>query len=832
LGRLREGERVLVHAGAGGVGMAAIQIARHGGAEVYATASPAKWDVLRELGLDDDHIASSRDLDFRERFLEATGEEGMDLVLDSLAGEFVDASLDLLPRGGRFVEIGKADVREPETVAEEHSGVEYRAFDLVEAGPERIQEMMVEVVGLLEGGALRHPPVTSWDVHRAPAAFRHMREARHVGKIVLSVPRTPEPDGTILITGGTGGLGALLARHLAERGAGRLVLTSRRGAETPGVDALEAELRELGATPVVAACDVADRDQLEALLGEIPDEHPLTTVIHAAGVLDDGTIGSLTREQLDRVMRPKVDGALNLHELTAGLDLAEFLMFSSLAGTLGSPGQANYAAANAFLDALARSRQADGLPAKSLVWGAWSESAGMAGDRDAADTDRLRRLGAELMTNDEGLALFDAARDAGDAVPVPVRLDTAALRAQARDGLLPPILSGLVRAPSRSSGARTGSLARRLAELPEDKWDEAVLELVRRDVAAVLGHDSPDQVGPQRSFKELGFDSLSAVELRNRLTQTTGLRLTSTLVFDHPTIEAAARFVRSEVSGVERREPARPSAPTRSDEPIAIVGMSCRYPGGASSPDELWELVTSGTDAISSFPDDRGWDVDRLYDPDPDKPHTCYVREGGFLYDATDFDARFFKIGQGEATAMDPQQRLMLETTWDAFQNAGIDPASLRETDTGVFAGAIEMGYRREVPAAYEAFRMTGTTLSVLSGRLAHTFGLQGPAMTVDTACSSSLVALHLACQSLIRGECSLALAGGVTVMAAPDLFVDFARQRGLAPDGRCKSYGAGADGTGFSEGAGVLVLERLSEARRLGHRVLAVVRGSAVNQD
>ena len=831
IGGLREGQAVLVHAGAGGVGMAAIQIARHLGAEVYATASPAKWDVLRGLGLDDRHIASSRDLDFGERFLEANGGKGVDVVLNSLAREFVDASLELLPRGGRFVEIGKADIRDPEQVAAGHEGVEYRAFDLLEAGPERIQEMLAELVELFERGVLSHPPISSWDVRRSPDAFRHMREGRHVGKIVLSVSQPPDPDGTILITGATGGLGALVARHLAaEHGARRLLLTSRRGAAADGAEELVAALAEFGCQAGVAACDVADREQVEALLAEIPEEHPLTAVVHAAGVLDDGVIGSLDGDRLKRVMAPKVDGAINLHELTKDAELAQFVLFSSIAGTLGSPGQANYSAANTFLDALARERHGSGLPATSLAWGAWER--GMGGDLDDAGGAQGQRMGMTALSDEDGLALFDAARDAGDPLLAPVRLDTAALRIRARDGLLPPILSSLAPAQPGRPRASAGSLARRLAQLPEGEWEEAVLELVRRDVASVIGHASPDQVDPKRSFKELGFDSLAAVELRNRLTQTTGLRLSSTLVFDHPTVEAVARFVRSEVSGAEGLEPARPRVPAHSDEPIAIVGMSCRYPGGVSSPDELWELVASGTDAISGFPDDRGWDLERLYDPDPDKPGTVYTRHGGFLYDAADFDAGFFGIGPSEALAMDPQQRLMLEAAWDAFQSAGIDPASLRETETGVFAGAADTDYRERVGEAYEAFRLTGTTMSVLSGRLAHMFGLQGPAMTVDTACSSSLVAMHLACQSLLRGESSLALAGGVSVMAAPDLFIEFARQRGLASDGRCKSYGAAADGTGFSDGLGVLVLERLSDARRNGHRVLAVIRGSAVNQD
>ncbi len=835
LAKLKAGEALLLHGAAGGVGTAALQLATHLGAEIFATAHPDKWETLRKLGVDEAHISSSRSLEFKDKFLASTAGRGVDVVLDSLAGEFVDASLELLPRGGRFIEMGKLDIREPDEVAAEHEGVHYRAFDMFEAGPARIHEMLAELVELFERGVLSHPPIASWDVRRSLEAFRLLRESKHIGKIVLDVPQPPDPERTVLITGGTGGLGALLARHLVvEHGARHLLLVSRRGLEADGAGALAAELGELGCDVRIEACDVSDRAQLQRLLASISAEHPLGTAIHAAGVLDDGTIDSLDRERLRRVMAPKVDAALNLHELAGE---AELILFSSAAAPMGTPGQGNYAAANAFLDALAAHRRARGLPGVSLAWGAWEEGAGMTGELTAADLARFERLGVTPLSEEQGLELFDVARAIDEPLLIPMGLDLAPLRAQAKAGILPPVLRGLIRTPTRRSADAKGSLARRLADTPESEWDAIVSELVRGHVAGVLGHAGSEAVDPLRSFKDLGFDSLAAVELRNRLGQATGLKLPSTLVFDHPTPTAVAALLRSKAQGARRDSAPTAQTLASADEQIAIVGMSCRYPGGVASPEDLWRLVAEGTDAIGELPADRGWDIERLYDPDPDNPSTSYTRNGGFLYDADEFDAAFFGIAPREALAMDPQQRLMLEGAWEAFEDAGIAPASLAGSQTGVFAGVISSSYGLDglgSPAQQEieGYMATGSIASVVSGRIAYTFGLEGPALSIDTACSSSLVGIHMACQALRSGECGLALAGGVTVLANPGVFIAFSRQRVLSPDGRCKAFGASADGVGWSEGVGLLVLERLSDARRNGHRVLGLIRGSAVNQD
>ncbi len=577
LATVKAGQRVLVHAGTGGVGMAAVQLARHLGVEVFATASRGKWDTLRAMGFDDDHISDSRSLEFEDKFRAVTGGRGFDVVLDSLAGEFVDASLRLVAPGGVFLEMGKTDIRDPQAIAGQYPGVRYRAFDLFEAGPDRIQQILAELTELFEGGVLRPLPVTTFDVRRAPAALRYLSQARHVGKVVMTMPGA-WAAGTVLVTGGTGMAGSALARHVVARhGVRHLVLVSRRGPEAPGAAELVAELSGAGCAVQVVACDAADREALAKVIADIGVQHPLSAVIHTAGALDDALVTSLTPERMDVALRAKVDAAWNLHELTRDLDVSAFVLFSSMAGLVGSSGQGNYAAANSFLDGLAAHRRAHGLPAISLGWGLWDQASGMTGGLATVDFARFARDGVLAMSSDEALELFDTALIVDEPFVLPAHIDLAALRVKFDGGTLPPMFVDLINAPTRrqvddslAAAKSKSALLQRLEGLDEDEQHAVLLDLVRSTIATVLGSASPETIDPDQAFQELGFDSLTAVEMRNRLKTATGLALSPTLIFDYPNSAALAGYIHGEIVGSSG--PVAPAAAPGEAEIQRVVG--------------------------------------------------------------------------------------------------------------------------------------------------------------------------------------------------------------------------------------------------------------------
>ncbi|MET7642033.1 type I polyketide synthase, partial [Streptomyces sp. NPDC005438] len=755
----------------------------------------------------------------------STGLAATMTLAQALGDAGIDAPLWIATAGA--VSVGPADpVRSPaqamvwglgRVVGLEHPDRWGGLVDLPERWTERDGARLVAV---LADGSEDQVALRGTDVQ-----LRRLVRARPTGRDEADRPW--EPRGTALITGGTGGIGSELARWLARHGIEHLVLTGRRGEEAPGAGELREELAELGVGVTFVACDVADRAALANAFEAVPEEHPLTAVVHAAGVGQFQRLDEHDVSLLAEVARAKVWGAVHLDELLGDRELDAFVLFSSNAGVWGSGGQGAYAAANAFLDAYAQQRRARGLVATSIAWGAWGGS-GMAADEGMAR--HLRARGIRAMDPDLALAALRGAVEHDEHCAVVADMDWARFAEGFTAARPRPLLDELPEAQPVVEAAGTGAdagadgeLRRRLAgRSPEEQLRE-LLELVRKHAAAVLGHESAEAIEPGRAFREVGFDSLTAVELRNRLSTVTGLRLPATLVFDHAQPRALATHLRSELLGEQTVEQAVATTVSAHDEPIAIVGMACRYPGDVASPDDLWKLLEAGADALSPLPTDRGWPAS-----------VAGVAEGGFVRDATGFDAAFFGMSPREALAADPQQRLLLEASWEVFEQAGINPESVRGTRTGVFVGCNNMGYGGgpDIPDEVQGHLLVGNATSVASGRVAYTLGLEGPAITLDTACSSSLVALHWAAQSLRSGESSMALAGGVSVLVTPDSFTEFSRQGGLAGDGRCKAFSDEADGTGWGEGVGVLLLERLSDAQRNGHQVLAVVRGSAINQD
>nr|WP_225798202.1 type I polyketide synthase [Streptomyces aculeolatus] len=745
--------------------------------------------------------------------------------------------------------------------------------------------VQAQVWGVGRVAALEHPRM--WrglidlphDIGGDDAAWRQLPELltapeedqialRATGPVARRMARAPlgtaaakrawRPRDTVMIVGATGVLGAQLVRWMAREGAEHLLLVSRRGMDAPGATDLKAELDALGVQAHFAACDITDKQAMAGLIenarGELP---PIRTVVHSVTQAGLDPLADITLDQLHDTA--KVVGADVLDALFDEDTLDAFVLFSSIAAFWGSGDHAAYAAANAHLDALAARRRRRGLTATSIAWGVWNAFNESDDTKTAVRSvlyDRANRQGLPLLDAGTALSGLRQVLDHDETFVAISAIDWdrfAPLFTSARTSWfladLPDARAVLAAQQQEQKQQETApeddgtqALRAQLSDVSPEERGRFVLDLVRSQVAVVLGHETAETVESGRAFKDMGFDSLTGVDLRNRLTAETGLQLPATLVFDYPTPRGLADFLGRELAGEATPDAdAATTVATADDEPIAIVSMACRYPGGAESPDELWDLIAAGGDAISGFPTDRGWDMDGRVDQSaaagPDRRSgTSYVSSGGFLRGMADFDAALFGISPREALTMDPQQRLILESLWELFERAGIDPHSMKGSQTGTFIGCSWSEYcsgqRNSAQEGIEGYLITGGTPSVISGRAAYAFGLEGPAISIDTACSSSLVALHLAAQGLRNGECSMAVAGGVAVQIEIGAFVSFSSQGALAADGRCKAFSAAADGMGLSEGVGMVLLERLSDARRNGHEVLAVIRGSAMNQD
>ena len=840
LAALEAGDRVLIHAGAGGVGLAAIQLAQAAGAEVFATASARKRAYLRSHGVE--HVFDSRSTAFGREILDATGGAGVDVVLNSLTGEgFIEASLDCLAQGGRFVELARRDILSEDEMAAERPDVAYSILDLYtmkEQDPARPGAALREVLTRVATGELAPLRHIRWPLAETSAAMGFMRAARHIGKIVLTTPPLRagrlRQDGTYLVTGGMGGIGCALAEWLAERGAGSVVLNGRRPPDAAAEAAIEA-LRARGFRIEVEIADVTDTAALDAMLartdGGLP---PLAGVIHSVGVLSDAALGNQSWESFQSVLWPKILGAWHLHRVTADRDLDMFVLFSSVAGILGNPGQANHAAANAFLDQLAAHRRALGLPGQAIAWGAWSEL-GEAEEQRERIAGRREASGTGWFTPEKGFKAFERLlrQDAANAVVAAVDWPVFGESIGGRPPLLEEVLA--VAADDEDSSPSEDLLVR-LAATPAAEREDLLESFLQREVQAVLR--LPSAPPPTVGFFDLGMDSLMAVELRNRLNRAFSETYVApnTLVFDHPTIKDLALHMAGELAETDAADADQagaeqsPQPSLRSaDDGIAIVGMACRFPG---APDvaTYWRQLEAARDAVSNGREDDGpW---AGVAGDPEVGGTAWG-QGGFVEGIDRFDARFFGMTPIGARMTDPQQRLLLETSWRALEDAGMDPNGLRGSRTGVYVGLATSEYRDLMLASAEdSLNYIGTASSTAVGAVAFKLGLMGPAMPVVLNCAASLVTVQQAVAGLRRGEVDLALVGGVNAVLSSGLSREMAELGMLSRQGRCKTFDASADGFVRSEGCGMVVLKRLSEAEADGDRIWAVVRGAAVNQN
>ncbi len=838
LAALKAGDRVLVHAGAGGVGLAAIQLAQAAGADVFATASAPKQAYLRSLGVE--HVFDSRSTAFGREILDVTDGAGVDVVLNSLTGEgFIEASLSCLAQGGRFVELARRDILSEDEMAALRPDVAYSILDLYvlkQEDPERPGAALKEVLARIATGELAPLTHTRWPLAETSAAMGFMRAARHIGKIVLTTPplgaERLRRDGTYLVTGGLGGIGSALAEWLAERGAGTVVLNGRRPPDPAAERAIES-LRARGFRIEVELADVTDTDALDAMLARMDEAlPPLAGVIHSVGVLSDAALGNQSWESFETVLWPKMLGAWHLHRATAERDLDMFVLFSSVAGVLGNPGQANHAAANAFLDQLAAHRRALGLPGQAIAWGAWSEL-GEAEEQRERIAGRREASGTGWFSPEQGFKAFERLlrQDATSAVVAAVDWPVFGDAVGGRPPLLEDLLVGAEEAGDDASSSE--DLLAQLGATPAAGREDLLVSFLQREVQAVLR--LPSAPASAVGFFDLGMDSLMAVELRNRLNRAFSdtYAAPNTLVFDYPTIADLARHL---VDALGEPAPAPEAAPEPDPQPavrseddgIAIVGMACRFPG---APDigAFWRQLETGRDAVTNGRQDNGaWTG---IAGDPEVGNDIWGR-GGFVEEIDRFDARFFGVQPIGARMMDPQQRLLLETSWRALEDAGIDPEGLKGSRTGVYAGIATSEYRDLMMANGGGPDYLGTASGMAVGGVAFRLGLMGPAMPVMLNCAASLVTVQQAVAGLRTGEVDLALVGGVNAIFSPGLTRAMAALGMLSRQGRCKTFDASADGFVRSEGCGMVVLKRLADAEAEGDRIWAVIRGAAVNQN
>jgi polyketide synthase 12/polyene macrolide polyketide synthase/epothilone polyketide synthase D len=856
--KLKSGDRVLIHAAAGGVGIAAIQLAKLIGAEIYATVSTVeKRKLIESLGVKPDHIMNSRTTEFSDNILNMTGGKGVDVVLNSLTSEdYIAKSLATLAPNGRFLEIAKHDIWSEDQVADFRPDVKYSIIaidEVTKQNPELIGNILTNIIEQIKSAKIKPLQATIYSMSQAKQAFEFMAQGKHAGKIVLTIqdektrkrflPITiKNNDAIYLITGGLGGLGLEVAKWLAAKGAKSLALVGR---SKPNARAHQiiSSLQHAGVEVKIILADIANAKDVAKIFKQLR----ITGIIHAAGILNDATLMQQDFDKYLKVINPKIIGAWNLQTAIEKnkQQLDFFVSFSSATSIFGNVGQSNYAAANSFLDTLTFYQRQNHIQAFSINWGPWAD-VGLAANVDKASQEQMALNGIKTFNPETGISALEKLLLGDSTGPETIVLDInwskfMLQNADSTSFLYSEMAKTIVKQNNKKVYDKNNQLIQNLIKSSSNERIEILGTYIENEIKTVLNLGPNEIIDRRSGVASLGLNSLMSVEFRNRLTKALGdvfaKALPATLLFNYPTIEALTQYLLSEALALEEKQVVSVVKSHRSnDEPIAIVGMSCRFPGGANSLDEYWRVLSSGIDTITEIPKAR-FNIDDYYDPDPDIPEKIYPRGGGFIDNVDLFDAKFFGIAPGEALALDPQQRLLLELSLEALESANITPESLFGSKTGVFIGEASNDYLQILMNsaqrdALEAYILTGNIHSTSAGRISYSFGFQGPAISVDTACSSSLVSIHLACQSLRDGSSDVALAAGVNLILTPDSYILGSKMLAFSKDSHCRTFDKDADGFARGEGCGVVVLKRLSGAIHDGDNILAVIKGSAINQD
>ena len=865
--KLQSGQRVLIHSAAGGVGLAAIQFAQRVGAELFATASAPKHEYLRSLGVK--HISTTRDEQVFAREMSAmVTVRGVDVVLNSLtSGDYIGKTVALLSPSARWIEIGKRNIWSHTRMQSERPDVKYVTHSLNEllpSEPERLVPMLQDLAAHVEAGVVQPLPMKVFQMRgELVEAFRWLQSGQAIGKVVVRVERSLEVcpvndgKGAVLVTGGLGGLGIVTAEALVEVGARCVVLVSRSGKikyTNQGLGERLEALRTSGARVVLERCDTSDDAQVEALLERVRECYgPLRVVVHAAGVLSDALLMKQDCDSIRRVWRPKADGAWFLHKHTMSKDteLKSFVVYSSVAALFGNAGQANYSAANAYLDGLVRWRVAQGLPGTSVQWPA------VLGVGMAAAMEAGTRIGENLSVGAKTVKMVIKQVVLGSHLSEPVQ--AVIPRGMLEVGAMPSTVTSLVESvrfkPAGGKSRRglqvgqpgqSAALDSRWHGMGSDDIRRLSSDVVTSQVRALLcEEDLEGGVDPSTPLMDVGLDSLASTQLVQGLSENLGVKLPPTLLFDYPTINVLSDHLTALVmedmamlqgTGDNENQRAMGGSVSPHEREVAITGMSCRFPGGIEGPAMFWDSIQAGRCMAGKVPF-RRWDVNAVTAQEVGLSEQVKSRMmwGCFVEDLELFDASFFKISTAEVSAMDPQQRLLLEYSYLALHDAGYTKEALKRCNMGVFVGiggidAAEVAGRSD--SQVSVYSANGTSNSTAAGRVSFVFGLQGPCVAYDTACSSALVALHAAVRCLQAGDCELAMMASVNVMLTPTISRSFAIAGMTSPTGRCHTFDESADGYCRGEGCSAVVLKRMGDAHSDQDRVYAVVRGVSVAQD